>query len=152
MLRLRFSPLLAALVVATAAHSVSAHHTDVQPVVTNAWVRETPPGKTVTAAYMTLENKDHEADFLVAATCEAAGLVELHTMKVEGEQMKMEKVEKIELRPKQETQLAPGGLHIMLFDLKRPLKAGETVELELQFQFAGKMKVQAVVKAPPPRP
>jgi|CXWL01.1.fsa_nt_gi copper(I)-binding protein len=144
--------LLAALGLAGPALPASAHHTEAKPVVSDAWVRETPPGKTVTAAYLTIENKDHEADFLLAAECEAAGLVELHTMKVEGEQMKMEKLEKIEIRPHEKTRLAPGGLHVMLFDLKRPLPAGETVELKLRFQVAGEVVVKAVVKAPPSRP
>lgn len=144
--------LLPALCVAGPALPASAHHTEVKPIVSEAWVRETPPGKTVTAAYLTIENRDHEADFLLAADCAVAGLVELHTMKVEGDQMKMEKLEKIEIRPHEKTRLAPGGLHVMLFDLKRPLPAGETVELKLRFQFAGEVVVRAVVEAPPARP
>lgn len=123
-----------------------AHHTDVKPVVEQPWVREVIPGQSATAAYLVIKSHDHEPDVLLGATCDAAGSVELHTMKTQGGTMRMKKLDRLALPARGTIALAPGGDHLMLFGLKRPLRSGERVRLTLNFQRAGKVEVEALVR------
>ncbi|MCS7262365.1 MAG: copper chaperone PCu(A)C [Aquificaceae bacterium] len=110
--------------------------------VRDAWVREVPPASKMSAAYMVIENKGNQPDKLIDAKNNASEVTELHET-VEG---KMRKVKAIEVPANGRTELKPGGLHIMLINLKRPLKEGETVELVLKFEKAGEVKVNAPVR------
>jgi hypothetical protein len=115
----------------------------------NAWVRTPAPGQKTAAAYLDLTSDGDAA--LVAAESPAAGKAELHTMNMDGGVMRMRPVQKIDLPALKTVKLAPGGLHIMLLDIKRPLKEGDTVPLVLKFQGKGKVpstvKVEAQVRA-----
>ncbi|RMH80544.1 MAG: copper chaperone PCu(A)C [Acidobacteria bacterium] len=110
--------------------------------VKDAWVREVPPTSKMSAAYMVIENKGKEADKLMDATNNASEITELHET-VEG---KMRRVKFIEVPANGKVELKPGGLHVMLINLKKPLKEGDTVELTLKFEKSGEVKVQAPVK------
>lgn len=114
--------------------------------VSGVWVRETVPGRNVTAAYATVENPGAADLQIVGASAEVAGRVEMHTMTREGDMMRMSPVKAITVPAKGKVELKPGGLHIMLFDLKRPLKEGETVELTLTTDKGATVKAQAPVK------
>lgn len=104
-------------------------------IISNAWVRSPAPGQKVAGAYMELVS-DATAT-LLGASSPAAGRVELHSMALEAGVMKMRPVENIALPPGKTVKLAPGGLHIMLLDLKRPLKEGDKVRLTLSIRRAG---------------
>lgn len=125
-----------------------------QPVtVSDAWVRAPAPGQRVAAAYMELTSRVNLS--LVAVASPAAGGVELHSTSVDGGVMKMRPVGRIELPAGKPVKLAPGGLHVMLVDLKQPLKAGDKVPLTLTVQRAdyasrSVFTVQAVVRDGPP--
>ena len=125
---------------ASAAETVSAR---------NAWVRTPAPGQKTAAAYLDLTS-DTDAT-LVAVESPAAGKAELHTMNMDGGVMRMRPVQKIDLPAGKMVKLAPGGLHIMLFDIKQPLKEGDKVPLVLKFQGKGNVpstaKVEAEVRA-----
>ncbi|MEN3028882.1 MAG: copper chaperone PCu(A)C [Aquificaceae bacterium] len=110
--------------------------------VKDAWVREVPPTSKMSAAYMIIENKGNQPDKLVDAKNNASEITELHET-MEG---KMRKVKAIEVPANGKTELKPGGLHVMLINLKKPLKEGETVELVLKFEKSGEIKVNAPVK------
>ena len=110
--------------------------------VRDAWVREVPPTSKMSAAYMIIENKGKEADRLVDASNNVSEITELHET-VEG---KMRRVKAIEVPAGGKVELKPGGLHIMLINLKKPLKEGDKVELTLKFEKAGEIKVQAPVR------
>ncbi|MFN7963837.1 MAG: copper chaperone PCu(A)C [Thermoanaerobaculia bacterium] len=127
--------------------SVLAHHTGQGITAADAWVRESIPGQDVSAAYFTLTSDDHEADALLAVSCSCAKTAELHRMVTVDEQMRMEKVERIPIPAGAQVKLEPGGYHVMLFGLAKPLSAGQRVELVLQFE-TGKRTVQATVRAP----
>jgi len=99
----------------------------------------------VSAAYMTIE-ASAGPDRLIAVASPVAGTAELHTHLHEGGVMKMRQVEAIEVAPGKPAKLETGGLHIMLLDLKQPLKAGETIPLTLTFEKAGKVEVQLPVR------
>ena len=110
--------------------------------VKDAWVREVPPTSKMSAAYMIIENKGKEADRLVDASNNVSEITELHET-VEG---RMRRVKAIEMPAGGKVELKPGGLHIMLINLKKPLKEGDTVELTLKFEKSGEVKVQAPVR------
>ena len=100
------------------------------------------------AAYMLLRNSGDETDRLVSATSDVAKSVEMHISQTEDDVTSMRPVEYIEVPAGGETELKPGGLHIMLVGLKHELKAGDTVRLALTFEKAGTLSVEAEVRAP----
>ena len=105
-----------------------------QVQVNDPWIRATVPAQKATGAFMQL--KAARAARLVAAASPAAGRVEIHKMEMQGQTMRMHAVEAIELPAGQTVNLASGGYHIMLLDLKRQLKDGEQVPLTLTVQGA----------------
>lgn len=116
------------------------------------WARETPPTVTNGAAYMTLLNRGDQPDRLLGVNGEVAKTIELHSHLMEGGQMKMRPVAAIEVKPGEPTVLKPGGLHIMLIDLKQPLVAGQHFPLTLNFEKAGKIPVEVTVTKTAPEP
>jgi hypothetical protein len=137
-----------ALALISAATASNALSEDVKSVsITKAWARATPGGATVGAAYGEIRNDGAEADTLVSATSPAAGRVEIHTHAHEDGVMKMRRLEKLEIPAKGSVTLAPGGHHIMLFDLAGPLKAGDRLSLTLTFEKAGALSAEAEVAA-----
>jgi len=113
------------------------------------YARSTPPGAKVGGAYLSINNKGKAADRLVRASSPRAGSVELHTMSMDGNVMRMRQVPAIEVAPGATVKLAPGGLHVMLQELKQPLKKGERFPLTLVFERAGEVKVDIVVEDAP---
>jgi copper(I)-binding protein len=107
--------------------------------------RATAAGQAVGGGFLKLTNGG-PADRLIAARSPASNTVELHTMRMEGDVMRMREVEAIELPAGQTVELKPGGLHLMLMGLKAPLKAGETVPVTLKFEKAGEVTVQLKVE------
>ncbi len=101
-----------------------------------------------TGGYMQLSNSGTEADYLIAADADISEAVELHTVVMENDVMQMRPVEKIEIAPSGQTELKPGGFHVMFIGLNRELKAGDTVRLSLTFERAGTVEVDAIVRAP----
>lgn len=111
--------------------------------VTDAWVRATNPGQAVGAAYITL--KSQQPVTLVYIETDRAGSVEIHSMTMHNGVMKMRSMEELPVPAGQVVKLAPGGLHLMLFELSSPLKAGEKVKFRLCFKDAqGKINDQFV--------
>lgn len=121
-----------------------------EPVaVSNAWARATMPGQNVGAAYLDLRSP--AAATLVKAESAAAKSVEIHTMSMNNGVMQMRMLEKLALPAGETVKLSPGGLHLMLFGLKKPLQKGEQITLTLYFEYAGgktgKLDVSAPVRA-----
>lgn len=113
------------------------------------YARAMVPGQTTTAAYLSLENTGASADKLLRASSPDAKDVEIHTMHMEGDVMKMRSVDKLDIAPKSKVELKPGmGYHLMVIGVKQPLKAGSKITLQLQFEKAGKIDVVADVEAP----
>ena len=111
----------------------------------DAWARPTVAGQPVGGAYVQLQNTGGAADRLLGANTSAAERVELHSMQMSGDVMRMRQVDAIELPPGATVELAPGGLHLMLMGLKAPLRAGERLPLVLRFEKAGEVKTELVV-------
>ena len=112
----------------------------------HAWARATPPGAKVGGAFVTIENHGKAADRLVDATTPAAKFVEIHEMSMEGGMMKMRAVPGVEIKPGAKAELKPGGFHVMLFDLQKPLAIGDRFPLTLVFEKAGKVEVSVRVE------
>ena len=110
------------------------------------YARSTPPGAKAGGAYLSIDNKGKAADKLLRASSPRAGSVELHTMSMEGNIMRMRQVPAIEVAPGTVVKLAPGGLHIMLQDLKQSLSKGDRFPMTLVFERAGEVKVEVVVE------
>ncbi|TQK10783.1 copper chaperone PCu(A)C [Herbaspirillum sp. SJZ107] len=128
----RIALLAAAGLLSTAALAQS----QVQPSVNvvDPWIRATVPAQKATGAFMQL--KAAKAARLLAASTPAAGRVEIHQMEMQGQTMRMHAVDGIDLPAGQAVNLASGGYHIMLLDLKRQLKEGEQVPMTLTVQGA----------------
>jgi periplasmic copper chaperone A len=111
-------------------------------VISQAWSRQTPSGAKVAGGYLTIENKGATADRLVSGSGDVAGRVEVHEMAMDRGVMTMRPLDKgLAIDPGKTVKLAPGGHHLMLMDLKSPLKQGDKVPLTLQFEKAGKVNV-----------
>ena len=115
--------------------------------VSNAFARATPPGAKVTGAFMSIVNQGKDADRLVAASSPVAGVVEIHEMAMEGGVMKMRAVTGIDLKPGATLEMRPGGYHVMLEELKQPLKQGDQIPVLLTFEKAGTMEIKVKVEA-----
>jgi len=99
------------------------------------------------AGFLRITNRGSVPDRLLAAATDAARVVELHTHIREGEVMRMRPVPDIPIPPGQTVVLQPGGLHVMLIGLTRPLVQGERVPLTLRFERAGEVRVELAVQA-----
>jgi periplasmic copper chaperone A len=110
------------------------------------WVRANAPGQKVGAAYMTLLSAQDST--MVKAEADIAGSVEIHSMSMENGVMKMRMLEELPLKAGKMEKLAPGGFHLMLFDLKKPLTAGESVNFTLSFKDAAGNTTQQQVTLP----
>lgn len=114
--------------------------------VTGAWVRATVPGQPVAGAYLELESP--VAVRLVGIASPAAGRGEVHEMKEQDGMMTMRPLDGLDLPAGKRVTLAPGGLHIMLFDLRQPLRAGTEVVLTLTFESRPGSRFKQNVTAP----
>lgn len=102
----------------------------------------------VSAAYMVLVNNSSAADAIVKAESDVAKSVELHNVIMENNVMQMRPVEAIEVPANGQTELKPGGLHVMLIGLTRDLKEGEEVLIKLTTRSGKTIEVKAPVRKP----
>jgi copper(I)-binding protein len=123
-----------------------------QVQVKDAWARPAVQGQLATGAFMSLTSPDGAR--LVGASSSVAGVVEIHEMVMDGNVMKMRAVPGIDLPPGRSVELKPGGYHVMLMDLKRPLKLGDRVPVELRLETRDKrlltqpVEVEVMARAP----
>jgi len=115
-------------------------------VIDHPYARATPPGAKAGGAFLTVENKGSAPDTLVDASTPAAKFVEIHEMSMDAGVMKMRAIRGIEIKPGTKAELKPGGFHIMLLDLKQPLKVGDKIPMTLVFEKAGKVEVSVAVE------
>jgi copper(I)-binding protein len=116
-------------------------------VITQGWSRATPNGAKIGGGYLTIENKGAVADRLIGVSAEIAGKVEVHEMAMNNGVMTMRALDKgLVIDPGKTVKLAPGGYHLMMFDLKSPLKQGDKLPVTLQFEKAGKVTVSLDVE------
>jgi len=133
--------------VALAFSAVAQDYTSKGITVVSPWARATPGGAKVGGAYLELKAAAGKGDRLIAAKSPAAGSVEIHSHVMEGGVARMRRVDAIEIAGGKSVMLQPGGYHIMLIDLKQPLKQGDRLKLTLVFETAGEIEVEATVEA-----
>ena len=129
----------AAICLAASAHA--------QTTVKDPWARATVAQQKASGAFMQL--KSAKGGKLLSASSPVAGVVEIHEMAMDGNVMKMRAVPSLDLPAGKAVDLKPGGYHVMLMDLKKPLTAGDTVPITLVVESAGQretVEVKAAVR------
>jgi copper(I)-binding protein len=116
-----------------------------QVEVSQPWVRATVAQQKATGAFLQLTAKTDSR--LVEVRSSIAGVAEVHEMAMEGDVMKMRAVPSLALPAGKTVALKPGGYHVMLMDLKAPIKAGDSVPLTLVFEAADKQRQTVEIKA-----
>jgi len=111
------------------------------------YARATAPGQPTGGAFLRLENRGKADDKLLSASAEVGKATELHSMKMEGDVMRMREVAAIEVPAGKFVELKPGALHVMIMGLKAPLKEGDKFPLRLKFEKAGEVTVTVNVEA-----
>lgn len=115
--------------------------------VEQGWSRETAPGQDTGGAFLTIVNSGGAGDRLLGGTTPAADDVQIHTVDMADGVMRMRQLTGgLEIPAGETVTLAPGGHHIMLMSLQRPLAQGETVPLTLEFEIAGRVDVDLAVQ------
>ncbi len=116
-------------------------------VITQAWTRATPKGAKIGGGYLTIENKGTAPDRLIGGSADIAGSVQVHEMSMDDGVMKMRPLDKgLAIEPGKIVKLAPGGYHLMMTELKSPLKQGDKLPITLEFEKAGKVQVSFEVE------
>lgn len=115
--------------------------------VHSGYVRETIPGSQVSAAYFIIENNAVNDARLVNITSNISDRIELHEHSMIDGLMKMRQVQAIDIPQKTQVNLQPYGHHVMIFDLKSPLKHGERVEFTLYFKHRPPYKIVLPVES-----
>jgi copper(I)-binding protein len=142
--------LIAVLLLAMGAASLagcSSGGAAVRPTISAAWVRPAMGADQPAAAYLVITNFAGQADALLSASSPAAGSVELHQTSTDTTGMSgMHPVARLDVPAGGSVTLEPGGYHLMIRGLSKPLEVGTTLELDLVFERAGKVVVQAEVR------
>ena len=118
--------------------------------IDHPWSRALPPNAPTGAAYCVSHSQSDDADALVSVSSPIAEKAELHTHVMLGEVMKMQQIDSVAVPAGGQAVFAPGGNHVMLFGLKKPLVAGESFPLTLVFEKAGAVDVQVNVEQDAP--
>lgn len=114
--------------------------------VTNTWARATPPGVSMGVVYFHLENGTGKADRLLKLKTAVAASAGVHRTEIVDDIARMREVAVLHVAAGEKLEFAPGGLHVMLMGLKKPLVAGKTFVLELVFEVAGPRRVTVTVR------
>ena len=114
--------------------------------VSHPWARATPGGVTVGGAYFEVKAAPGPGDRLIGARSAVAGSMEVHSHSIENGVAKMRRVDGLPIKGGESVVLKPGGYHVMLLDLKKPLKEGDLLKFTLSFEKAGDIEVEATVE------
>jgi copper(I)-binding protein len=114
--------------------------------VTHAWIRATPPGLNMSAAYMAITNLGTRAEVLIGASSPRAAGVKIHRTSMEGGMSRMRPAGEIPIAPGATIQIEPRGLHMMLVGLDGPLVEGTSMPLTLRLRNAGDLNVQLAIR------
>ena len=117
-------------------------------VIENPYVRATIPGTSISSSYMEIENKGDKTITLLGASSSVSPRIEIHQHTMHDGMMRMRKLNSIDIKPKERVKLQPSGLHLMLFDVKTPLKAKQNIELTLHFSNEYSIATQVPVYSP----
>lgn len=114
--------------------------------IDDAWVREAPPGASVMAAYLTINNATEDSNALISVNSSCCKKVEIHQSLVKNGQATMLQRKSIHLPAETNISFEPGGLHLMLIEPGKRLREGDIIELEFTFSSHEPVKVKAAVR------
>ncbi len=114
-------------------------------VVKHPWIMEPPPGPNTTMMGMVIENQGDEADELLKVKTDVAKKVELHKTVMKDNVAKMVPQHSVVIPPHSKVEFKHHGYHVMLIGLKKPLKSGDKVRVELIFKKSGKIELEVPV-------
>ena len=135
-----------AAVVATVVAIGACSGASATPTIGQAWARSAPAGGN-SAAYLTITAASGQADALLSASSPAADMVQLHEASTDTSGMTgMHPVDRLDIPAGGSVALEPGGYHLMIMGLKSELTVGGTIEVDLVFEHAGKVVVQAEIR------
>ena len=146
MLRLRTVAILSTVVALIVLTGCQAAAAEPRIETSGAWGRPSPMMDKAGAVYVVIENKGNVADRLVGASSTAAKMVEVHESYMEGGMMKMRPIAGVDVPAGGKVELKPGGFHIMLMELVAPLQTGSKIVVNLKFEKAGQVTVNAEIR------
>ncbi|MDG1287365.1 MAG: copper chaperone PCu(A)C [Rickettsiales bacterium] len=114
--------------------------------VTNAWAKPTLKGQSVGAAYLTIENLADKSAALLEVSASIAGRAEIHTHIHRAGIMQMRQLMRLDILSQDSQVMEPGGLHLMLFDLNKPLEKGNSFTLTLTFSDGSRKKTKVEIR------
>ena len=103
-------------------------------IISDAWVRATPPGKMMTAGYASVENQSKQAITIIGGSTEVAGHASLHETRIERDRSTMRPLAQLSIKAGERVSLEPGGLHIMQMKLSEPLSYGQSIDICLELE------------------
>lgn len=112
------------------------------------WIRAAPPGSPVMAGYVAIRNDGTTRMRIDAVESESFGAIEIHEMREVDGVMRMRPLPELGIEPGARVELAPGGIHLMLFRPQRALVAGDSVEIEFTLDDGTRRRVMFEVRAP----
>jgi hypothetical protein len=115
--------------------------------VADAWSRATPPVAQVGVVYFTLRNDTKKSDRLLKLATPVAAKAEVHRTEVLDGIARMREVAVLHVDAGQTLTFEPGGMHVMLVGLRKPLVAGMSYDLDLLFEVAGPRKIKVAVRS-----
>ena len=115
------------------------------PTISDVWVKATIPGGSVSGAYMHIKSAARVK--LIKVESPAAGLIELHESKITNGVMEMKAVDGVEIPTGKSVTLKPGGMHVMMMKIAKPIIVGDKVPLTLTFMGPDKKSFQVKVDA-----
>ena len=115
--------------------------------IENSYARETIPGTNISSAYMKVINTSSKAIRLVGASSQISERIELHEHTMTNGMMRMRQKQSVDIPANQEIIFQPSGLHLMIFDLKHPLKSAENVVITLHFDDKSSVNVTYAIKS-----
>jgi copper(I)-binding protein len=117
--------------------------------IEHPWARPTVPGQHTGGGFLQIHNAGATPDRLLGGRTPVAERVELHTMRMEGDVMRMRELAAVDVPARGRVEFKPGALHLMMTGLKGPLKPGDKLPLVLRFEKAGEVEVMLDVENAP---
>jgi len=114
--------------------------------ILDAWIPEAPPTAKILAGYLTIKNHSKAAVMLESAASDDFGAIEIHASEMHDGMMHMRKEHHLTIDADSSLKLEPGGYHLMLMDQRKPLKAGDQIDIELRFSNGESIRIKAEVR------
>jgi len=138
------SRVIFAAIITTSLHPTTGLAKDSSISISKSWVRYKPAGIKITGAFMDITNKSKTNDALISASSPIA-TVEIHKTTMLKGIMRMDQIDSITIPKGKTVSLKPGSYHIMLINIKKPLKIGDKVDVKLKFKKAGSIAIKVPV-------